>query len=127
MSGASTASAYRFLFDQHVNGRALRRLRERGVDVVHTAEVGLAEADDPDVLAWARSESRLVVTRNDRDFVPLVRAYAANGNDFPGVLFYPTSVRHSDVGAHVRALEAWIERAEATGRNAARSGLDWLG
>lgn len=130
MSGSTGEDPYRFLFDQHVNGRSLRQLRKRGVDVLHVAEVGLAEADDADIFVWAMRESRLVVTRNYRDFVPLVQSHASHGGsdrDSPGVLFDPTSIRESDVGGHVRALERWIERAEAIGGNPARNGYEWLG
>jgi predicted nuclease of predicted toxin-antitoxin system len=116
----------RFVFDQHVNAPALRQLRESGVDVVHVAEVGLNEADDPDILAWATERDRIVVTRNYRDFAPLVDAYARRGIDFPGVLFYATSVRHSDVGHHVRALLQWIDETGQADRNPVRNGIGWL-
>lgn len=116
----------RFLFDQHVNAPALRRLREAGIDVVHAAEVGLSEADDPDLLAWAAKENRIVVTRNYRDFAPLVEAYAQQGIPFPGVLFYASSVRQSDVGHHVRALLEWVGEAKQAGRNPVQNGLGWL-
>ncbi len=116
----------RFVFDQHVSVPALKRLREDGVDVVHVAEVGLDEADDPDILAWAAAEDRIVVTRNYRDFAPLVEAYAKQGVDSPGVLFYASSVRHADVGHHVRALHEWIRGAEEAGGNPARGGVGWL-
>jgi predicted nuclease of predicted toxin-antitoxin system len=116
----------RFLFDQHVSGPALRVLRSQGVDVVHVAEVGLARADDAAILQWALREGRIVVTRNYRDFSPLVDAFATRGIRFPGVLFVATSVRHSDVGAHVRALTAWIAGAEQADHNPARDGFAWL-
>ena len=116
----------RFVFDQHVNAPAMRRLREGGVDVVHLAEVGLAEADDADVLAWAAREDRIVVTRNYQDFAPLAEAYAKRGVAFPGVLFYASSVRQSDVGHHVRALEEWVRAAEEAGGNPVRNGVGWL-
>jgi hypothetical protein len=67
-----------------------------------------------------------VVTRNYRDFAPMVEAYSRRGMSFPGVLYYATSVRHSDVGHHVRALVAWIEAAAETGRNDAENGSAWL-
>lgn len=116
----------RFVFDQHVNARALARLRADGIDIVHAAEVGLSEADDPDILAWAAREGRIVVTRNYKDFAPLVEAYAKRGIGFPGVLFYASSVRHSDVGHHVRALREWINEVEEAGANPAQDGLGWL-
>ncbi|HET8656447.1 MAG TPA: DUF5615 family PIN-like protein [Longimicrobiaceae bacterium] len=116
----------RFVFDQHVSGPALRQLRERGIDVVHVAEVGLASATDPEIFRWAVHEGRIVVTRNYRDFAPLVDAYARQGIDFPGVLFYATSVRHGDVGHHVRALLEWIDASVAAGRSAAASASAWL-
>ncbi len=114
------------MFDQHVNGPALHALRAGGVDVVHVAEVGLASADDAVILQWARREERIVVTRNYRDFAPLVEALAGRGESFPGVLFFATSVRHADVGAHVRALTAWIAAAEATGANPVQDRFAWL-
>lgn len=101
----------RFLFDQHVSGPALRQLREKGIDVVHVAEVGLAAADDPDIFRWSIQEARIIVTRNYCDFAPLVEIFSCRGETFPGVLFYSTSVRQSDVGHHVRALLDWIEAA----------------
>lgn len=118
--------ALRFVFDQHVNARALRQLSQDGIDVVHVAEVGLSEADDADVLGWAAREGRIVVTRNYRDFAPLVEAYARRGIAFPGVLFYASSVRQSDVGHHVRALVEWISEAEEVGHNPIQNGLGWL-
>lgn len=121
-----TVPGPRFVFDQHVSGPALRRLRSGGVDVVHAAEAGLAEADDPEILAWAAKEGRIVVTRNYRDFAPLAKAYGTRGVPFPGVLFFASSVRHSDVGHHVRALKAWIRDATRTGVNPVENGIGWL-
>ena len=116
----------RFVFDQHVNGPALHVLSAQGVDVVHVAEAGMADAEDAAILQWARREGHVVVTRNYRDFAPLAEALAARGETFPGVLFFATSVRQSDVGAHVRALGAWTAAAEAAGVNPAQNGFAWL-
>jgi predicted nuclease of predicted toxin-antitoxin system len=116
----------RFVFDQHVSGPALRQLRERGLDVVHVAEVGLSSAEDLEIFRWAIDERRIVVTRNYRDFAPLAEAFARQGVAFPGVLFYATSVKSSDAGHHVRAMLEWIEAAVAAGRNPAENGIGWL-
>ncbi len=115
-----------FLFDEHVNRRSLEIPRAADVDVVHVTGVGLGGADDPVVLRWAQREGRIIVTRNYRDFAPLARALASRGEHFPGVLFYPTSIRHSDVDGHARALLAWIRTAVAAGANPVADGYGWL-
>lgn len=117
---------YRFLFDQHVNARALKQLQAQGVDAVHVAEVGLSAADDPEILAWAVDEGRIVVTRNYQDFAPLVSVYAARGLHFPGVLFIATSVSHANAGHHVRSMLAWIEAAVEAGHNPVANSFGWL-
>ena len=117
---------FRFLFDQHVNVPAMRQLRGAGVDVVHVAEEGLSEADDPAILAWARKENRIVVTRNYRDFAPLVEVYARQGLSFPGALFLASSVSQADVGHHVRALHEWIRDATLVGGNPVQNVVGWL-
>jgi hypothetical protein len=73
------------------------------------------------------------VTRNDRDFAPLVAARAAAGESFPGVLFLPVSIPQADVGAHVLALERWIAdqaaadpEGAALGRSLVAGGFGWL-
>jgi hypothetical protein len=109
-----------------MNARALRQLRDDGVDVVHAAEAGLDQAGDPDVLAWAAREDRILVTRNYRDFAPLVQAYVKQATPFPGVLFVAHSIGQPDVGHHVRALHAWIKTAEERGMNPVQNRLGWL-
>ena len=104
----------------------MHTLRAQGVDVVHVAEVGMARADDATILQWAQREERIVVTRNYRDFAPLVEALAARRLPFPGVLFLSNSVRHSDAGAHVRVLDTWIATAHQAGQNPVQSSFAWL-
>jgi predicted nuclease of predicted toxin-antitoxin system len=118
--------ALRFVLDQHVNARALKQLQARGVDGVHVAEVGLSEADDPDIFAWSIDQQRIVVTRNYQDFAPLASTYAEKGLAFPGVLFIATSVPQADAGHHIRSLLAWIEAADQAGHNPVASTYGWL-
>lgn len=118
--------AFRFVFDQHVNARALKQLQARGLDVVHVAEVGLSEADDAEIFAWSIEQDRIIVTRNYQDFAPLVTAYAEQGRAFPGVLFIATSVPHADAGHHVRSLLAWIDAADQAGHNPVAGTYGWL-
>lgn len=115
-----------FLFDQHVNGPAMYALRAQGVDIVHAAEIGMARADDASLLQWAQREGRIIVTRNYRDFAPLAEALAARRSAFPGVLFLASSIPHSDVGAHVRALTTWIAVVQQSGHNSVQGSCAWL-
>lgn len=126
MTSSRSELELRFVFDQHMSGPALRQLRSRGIDVVHVAEVGLSEASDPDIFRWAVAERRIVVTRNYRDFAPLVSIFLERSTPFPGILFCATSIRHSDAGAHVRALEAWTREARARGENPVQNSFGWL-
>jgi predicted nuclease of predicted toxin-antitoxin system len=98
----------RFLFDVHVSVAAARELVRRGVDVVHATGAGLREASDPELLEHAIGDDRIVVTRNYRDFAPLVEALNRAGRSFPGVLFLSTSIPQGNPGAHVTRIEAWI-------------------
>jgi predicted nuclease of predicted toxin-antitoxin system len=48
--------------DQGLPRTTAGRLRERGLDAVHTGEVGLASASDEEILAFARESQRIVTT-----------------------------------------------------------------
>ena len=86
-----------------------RSLDEAAFDVRHILPLGLAGTDDPAVLQYARDEGRILLTRNYRDFAPLVQRWSSAEVGFPGVLFVPTSIPQADVGGHVRALKAWMK------------------
>jgi predicted nuclease of predicted toxin-antitoxin system len=117
---------FRFVFDQHVNARAVKQLQARGLDVVHVAEVGLSEAVDPEIFAWSIDQGRIVVTRNYQDFAPLASTFAEKGLAFPGVMFFATSVPQADAGHHIRSLLAWIEDADQAGLNPVANSYGWL-
>jgi predicted nuclease of predicted toxin-antitoxin system len=57
----------KLLLDQNLSAGAAEILRREGMDVVHTREVGLATADDPDILQWCRDHGRVAITL-DADF-----------------------------------------------------------
>jgi predicted nuclease of predicted toxin-antitoxin system len=55
--------------DENFDGDILRGLLRRmpGLDVARVQDVGLAQAPDPTVLAWAAGEQRILLT-HDRGF-----------------------------------------------------------
>lgn len=101
----------RFLFDNHVHYAACWELRRRGIDVEHVADVGLRRARDETIMLYAAQRGQIVVTRDYRDFARLLEVFAAREIPTPGVLFVSRSIPPNDAGAHVRALEKWIEVA----------------
>jgi len=71
-----------FLADQDVYGLTVRFLGELGHDVVPVARLGLARADDAELLRVAHEQGRIFVTR-DRDFEALVFVQGKG----PGVIY----------------------------------------
>lgn len=57
----------KLLLDQGTPRSAATLLRQAGFDAVHTGEIGLAEAEDDEIIRRASDESRVVVTL-DADF-----------------------------------------------------------
>lgn len=67
------------------------------------AEPALEGLDDPEVLALAASESRILVTRNSRDFAPILREWAEAGRAHAGCILI-WSLDHSQFSAIVTGL-----------------------
>ena len=77
----------RLVSDENFDGDILRGLYRRrpDLDIVRVQDVGLSAIPDPDILAWAAVEGRILLT-HDRDTLPnfaydRVRA----GQTMPGV------------------------------------------
>lgn len=61
----------KLLLDQGTPRSAAARLRQAGLDAVHTGETGLAEAEDDEIIQRATKEGRIIVTL-DADFHTLL-------------------------------------------------------
>jgi predicted nuclease of predicted toxin-antitoxin system len=57
----------RILLDQGLAPHAATILCEHGFDAVHVSAIGMAQAEDAEILEFARSDSRVCVTL-DHDF-----------------------------------------------------------
>jgi predicted nuclease of predicted toxin-antitoxin system len=100
----------RFLADENFPGAAVTALGAAGHDVVWVGTVA-AGASDPDVLAWAAREERILLTF-DKDFGELAKASALP----PGcgvILLRMPMPRPSDVGRRladlITAREDWAD------------------
>lgn len=90
--------------------------------MAHAGDVGLARADDLELLRTAAGEDRVVVTRNYRDFARLAEALVERGEAVPGVLFLSPAIPPSDP---VEALRRWSE--EAGEHNPVENTVGWVG
>ena len=96
--------APRFLIDENLSPQLAHYLRAvHGYEAVHVNEIGLRGASDPDVLARAVAEDRIVVTNNAEDFRQLGRRTP----DHPGL-----AVMLDAVGL-ARQLELGVQLATA--------------
>lgn len=100
----------RLLLDAHLSARRIARpLRNAGHDVLALAEAPeLDGLSDPQVLELAADERRVLVTRNGRDFAPLLREWAEAGRTHAGcVLIW--SLRHDEFGRILAAIRRLLE------------------
>lgn len=104
----------RLVLDANLSGRRIARpLREEGHDVLALSErpdlEGLA---DPEVLVLAAGDERILVTRNSRDFAPLLREWAEAGRSHGGCGLIWT-LRHDEFGPILEGLRRLLaERPE---------------
>jgi predicted nuclease of predicted toxin-antitoxin system len=84
-------------------------LVRRGHDVVSLAsDAALGALDDPEVLALAAEEDRILVTRNARDFAPLLREWAEAGRHHAGCILIWT-LAHHEFGAITRGVSRLLK------------------
>lgn len=85
----------RLVFDMNLTPNWVTWLSNRGLEAVHWESVGLRDATDVEIMGWAESESRVVVT-NDLDFGQILALTHANGPSV--VLIRGSKVLPSQVG-----------------------------
>jgi predicted nuclease of predicted toxin-antitoxin system len=91
------ADAIRFYLDQHIFGAVPTGLRQHGIDVLTMQEAGRCCLSDPDQLAFATAEGRVLVTF-DTDFLTL----DASGVQHSGIAWCP-ALKYS-IGQLIQAL-----------------------
>jgi predicted nuclease of predicted toxin-antitoxin system len=77
----------RFLSDENFNSDIVRGLllRHPDLDLVRVQDVGLEEADDPTILAWAAENNRILLTHDRATMPDFAYARLIDGQPMPGV------------------------------------------
>lgn len=86
----------RLLLDANLSPKRIGdALERRGHDVLSLAsDPVLSALADPDVLELAAAQRRILVTRNARDFAPLLREWAESGRHHSGCILIWTLGHH---------------------------------
>lgn len=95
----------RLLLDANLSPKRIGSvLAKRGHDVLSLAsDPALGALDDPQVLQMAADEDRILVTRNSRDFAPLLRQWSEEGRHHSGCLLIWT-LGHHEFGAILKGI-----------------------
>jgi predicted nuclease of predicted toxin-antitoxin system len=72
--------------DADVTPKLARLLREREFDAVSAQELGNAELEDSEHLAYAASRGRTILTYNSKDYAPLFDQYWWTGREHYGII-----------------------------------------
>lgn len=96
----------RLLLDANLSPKRVgAALERRGHDVLSLAsDSALGALDDPEVLELAARENRILVTRNSRDFAPLLREWAESDRHHAGCVLIWT-LGHNDFGPIISGIE----------------------
>lgn len=78
----------KLLADENFRGALVRGLLRRrpDLDLVRVPDVGLIEADDPTILAWAATEGRLVLTHDAATLIGFAYDRVNAGWPMPGII-----------------------------------------
>lgn len=108
----------RLLADENFNGDTVRGLllRQPGLDIVRVQDVGLAGADDLDILAWAAQNNRIVLTHDRATMPHYAYGRVALGETMPGVFIFDDRIGVGQAIEEILLMVACTEQAEWNGR-----------
>jgi hypothetical protein len=102
----------RLFIDQDFDHDILRglRLRMSGLSVMTAREAGLDRTSDPEVLAWAAEEQRIVVTHDRNTMTRFAYDRVRAGLAMPGIFVVS---RELPVGQAIADLQVLLECSQA--------------
>ncbi len=108
----------RLLADENFNGDIVRGLllRQANLDLVRVPDVGLAGADDPEILAWAAENNRIVLTHDRATMSDHAYERMATGGVVAGVFILNDRLPVGRAIEEILLLAECTEQAEWIGR-----------
>lgn len=108
----------RLVADENFNGDIVRGLllREPDLDLVRVQIIGLAGAEDPDILAWAAENNRIILTHDRATMPDCAYQPVAAGEAMPGVFIVNDRFSVAQAIQEILLLVACSEQAEWSGR-----------
>ena len=78
----------RLATDADVHRAIIRGIRRHapGIDLIHSLEVLPEGTPDPDVLAWAAAENRVLITNDHATMIGFANSRVAAGEPLPGLI-----------------------------------------
>jgi predicted nuclease of predicted toxin-antitoxin system len=97
----------RLLTDENFNGAILRGLIRRlpELDIVRVQDVGLMNADDPDILEWAANEGRILLTHDVATITMYAYERVNQGRPMIGVI---EVIATAPIGRIINDLELFV-------------------
>ena len=108
----------RLLADENFNGDIVRGLllRQPDLDIVRVRDAGLAGADDPEILAWASENHRIVLTHDRATMSDYAYERVAAGEGMAGVFILNDRFPVGRAIEEILLMVACTEQAEWSGR-----------
>ena len=105
------------LADENFNGDILRGLllRQPHFDILRVQDAGLAGADDPDILAWAAENNRIILTHDRATMADCAYRRTAAGETMPGVFLLSDRLPVGQAIEELLLMLACSEQAEWSG------------
>ncbi len=91
-------------------------LRQPHLDIVRVQDVGLAGAEDPDILAWAAENNRIVLTHDRATMSDSAYERVASGEGMAGVFILNDRFPVGRAIEEILLMVACSEQAEWNGR-----------
>lgn len=108
----------RLLADENFNGDVVRGLllRQPDLDIVRVQDVGLAGAEDPNILAWAAANDRIVLTHDRATMADYAYERVAAGEEMAGLFILNDRFPVGRAIDEILLLVACSEQIEWKGR-----------